>query len=82
MCERLKKQGGYSIEEVERLLHLGLICANAEPTPRPTMRQVVKILEVGIEGDDSEEEMVQENLLEKIKSAAIWSKSDTSGHGH
>ena len=53
--QRLKAKGGFSIQEVERLLHLGLLCANSDPSVRPTMRQVVKVLEGEIEGNESGE---------------------------
>ncbi|KAL5571167.1 hypothetical protein UlMin_020764 [Ulmus minor] len=43
--ERIKIKGGYNIEEVEKLVLLGLACAYPEPQSRPTMRQVMKILE-------------------------------------
>ncbi|KAL6141284.1 hypothetical protein ACLB2K_059574 [Fragaria x ananassa] len=43
--ERLKSNSGYNIDEVERFLRLGLLCAYPEPRGRPTMRQVMKVLE-------------------------------------
>ncbi|XVF66822.1 hypothetical protein PTKIN_Ptkin10aG0068700 [Pterospermum kingtungense] len=42
--DRIKVEGGYSDEEVERILHMGLLCAQPEPHVRPTMRQVLKLL--------------------------------------
>ena len=51
--ERLKAKGGYTIEEGERLLHLGLLCSHTDPSIRPTMRQVVKILEVEIDKNNA-----------------------------
>ncbi|XP_054811760.1 probable L-type lectin-domain containing receptor kinase VII.2 [Prosopis cineraria] len=71
--ERLKAQGGCVIEEVERMLRLGLLCANSDPNVRPTMRQVVNLLEGEFEGNETEQNSKGENLLEKIKSAATWS---------
>lgn len=44
---RLREKGEYKEEEVERLLHLGLICSHPYPSSRPTMRQVLKVLEGG-----------------------------------
>jgi serine/threonine protein kinase len=35
----------YVAEEVELVLKLGLLCSHSEPTARPSMRQVVQILE-------------------------------------
>ncbi|RYR43388.1 hypothetical protein HN51_019559 [Arachis hypogaea] len=74
--ERLKAKGGYSIEEAEKLLHLGLLCSNSDPNMRPMMRQVVKMLEGEMEGVESNEESAEMGLLAKIKSAAMWSKSE------
>ncbi|KAK9092559.1 hypothetical protein Syun_027470 [Stephania yunnanensis] len=83
--ERLKAKGGYGDEEVERILHLGLLCAYPEPNNRPTMRQVVKLLEgqsnvaEGIEGEGFDM-----RLLDKVKSTTMWSKyhhsSSSGGH--
>ncbi|KAK4255512.1 hypothetical protein QN277_008507 [Acacia crassicarpa] len=70
--ERLKAKGGCVIEEVERMIRLGLVCANSDPNVRPTMRQVVNMLEGEFEGNETEENSKGENLLEKIKSAATW----------
>ncbi|KAI9086643.1 hypothetical protein K1719_031237 [Acacia pycnantha] len=70
--ERLKAKGGCVIEEVERMIRLGLVCANSDPNVRPTMRQVVNMLEGEFEGNESELNSKGENLLEKIKSAATW----------
>ncbi|XP_028761669.1 probable L-type lectin-domain containing receptor kinase VII.2 [Neltuma alba] len=70
--ERLKAQGGFTTGEVQRLLHLGLICSSLEPAVRPTMRQVVKALEK-ISDAECDEECFGGNLLEKINSAAMWS---------
>lgn len=75
--ERLKAKGGYNIEEAERLLHLGLLCSNSGPSVRPTMRQVVKILEGEMDSVESDEENMEMSLLaKKIKSAAMWSKTE------
>ncbi|KAI4322680.1 hypothetical protein L6164_022350 [Bauhinia variegata] len=77
--ERLKGKGGYAIEQVEKLLRLGLLCANSDPSIRPTMRQVVSVLEGESEGNESKQDIVRMSLLEKIKSAAMWSEiSETS----
>ncbi|XP_028782997.1 probable L-type lectin-domain containing receptor kinase VII.2 [Neltuma alba] len=73
--ERLKSKGGCDIEEVERMLRLGLLCANSDPNVRPTMRQVVNMLEGEFEGNETEQNSKGENLLEKIKSAAMWSET-------
>lgn len=43
--EQVKSKGGYSIEEVDRLLQFGLLSAYLEPNERPTIRQVMKVLE-------------------------------------
>lgn len=77
--ELLKARGGFSNEEVKKVLHLGLFCAASDPKVRPTMRQVVKVLEK-IKGNACEEECFDVNLAEKINSAAMWCKvpSDSS----
>lgn len=72
--EKLRAKGGFDDEEVERVLHLGLLCAYPEPKARPTMRQVVKILEGKNEGNESESEDMDAYLLEKTKSKEMWSK--------
>ncbi|XLU93634.1 hypothetical protein S245_007986 [Arachis hypogaea] len=61
--ERLKMRGDedYSIDEVERVLHLGLLCTHYDPQVRPSMRQVVKVLEG---------ESLEISLVDKINSAA------------
>ena len=77
--ERLKAQSGYTIdiEEAERVLHLGLLCATSDPSVRPTMRHVVELLQ-GIKGTESGQECIHGSLLEQIKSAAMWSRSATN----
>ncbi|ESW21839.1 hypothetical protein PHAVU_005G103300 [Phaseolus vulgaris] len=72
--ERLKAKWGYNTEEAERLLHLGLLCSHSDPSIRPTMRQVVKMLEG--EMDITDEENMETSLLGKVKSAAMWSKTE------
>ena len=80
--ERLKAKGGYTNEEAEKLLHLGLLCANSDPNLRPTMRQVVKILEGDIEGRESDEDGMEISLLGRLKSEAIWSESSNPFTDH
>jgi len=59
--ERLKGRSECDIDEVKRVLHLGLLCTHPDPHVRPSMRQVVKVLEG---------ENLDENLLDRINSAA------------
>lgn len=73
--ERLRKKGGWNEEEVERVMHLGLLCAHPNPNTRPTMRQIVKVLEGKIELDESESESMNAYLLQRLKSQGIWSDS-------
>ncbi|GMN53813.1 hypothetical protein TIFTF001_022937 [Ficus carica] len=61
--KRLKSKSGYDIKEVEKLLLLGLLCVHPEPHGRPTMRQVVMILESGFDGADQTEENGMEAML-------------------
>lgn len=67
--------GGLDEEEVERVVHVGLLCAHPDPKARPTMRQVVKFFEgKSHELNESEEgEDMEIHLLEKMKSNEIWS---------
>ncbi|XP_015900965.3 probable L-type lectin-domain containing receptor kinase VII.2 [Ziziphus jujuba] len=83
--ERLKTRGGYSMEEVERVLYLGLLCVNPEAQGRPTMREVVKVLEMKADAaETSEDEGMEVNLLEKMKTTAMFSKFGINfgGRGH
>ncbi|KAI9198521.1 hypothetical protein LWI28_017336 [Acer negundo] len=79
--ERLREKGEFNEEEVERVLHLGLLCAYPDPNSRPTMRQVVKILEgkTNQEGcDQSENEDTDAYLLEKMNSNDLWNNYSQS----
>lgn len=83
--ERLKSKGGYSMEEVEKVLHLGLLCVSLEAHCRPTMREVMKILETKDDAPESPEaEGMKVRLLDKMKATATLSKSrwNFSGRGH
>lgn len=71
---RLKARGRLHEEEVERLLHLGLLCVHPDPSIRPTMRQATKILEGKNEFYESEGEDMDAYLLEKMKSKTLWAK--------
>ncbi|KAE9599876.1 putative protein kinase RLK-Pelle-L-LEC family [Lupinus albus] len=80
--ECLKGQSDFNSEEAKRVLHLGLLCASSEPGDRPTMRQVVKVLDE-IKCTECNEECIHASLLGKINSAASWSKRSTnSPHGN
>lgn len=69
--ERLKnKPDGYSTEEVEKVLKLGLLCVNPEPHARPTMRQVVKLLERPIDAAETLQEGIDVNLIENMESTS------------
>ncbi|XP_022878102.1 L-type lectin-domain containing receptor kinase VII.1-like isoform X1 [Olea europaea var. sylvestris] len=70
---RLRAKGGFDEEEVERVLHLGLLCAHPDPNTRPTMRQVMKLFEWKNELNEFEVEDMDKYLLEKMKSKEIWS---------
>ncbi|KAK7302793.1 hypothetical protein RJT34_13689 [Clitoria ternatea] len=67
--ERLMAKGEFNVQEMERVLHLGLLCAYPEPKARPTMRQVLNVLEGKNEGgQDSEIENMDTYLLQQLKS--------------
>ncbi|KAI3466678.1 hypothetical protein Pfo_023341 [Paulownia fortunei] len=67
---RLRARGEMEEEEVERVLHLGLLCAHPDPNARPTMRQVVKLFEGK---NEPEGEGMDMYLLEKMKNNEILS---------
>ncbi|KAA0056992.1 hypothetical protein IC582_029365 [Cucumis melo] len=73
--DRLRKKGGWNEEEVERVMHLGLVCAHVDPTTRPTMRQIVKVFEGKIEMDESESESMNAYLLQRLKSEGMMCDS-------
>ncbi|PSR98585.1 Legume lectin domain protein [Actinidia chinensis var. chinensis] len=81
--EKLRKaQSGPNEEEVERVLHLGLLCAHPDPRARPTIRQVVKVLEGKNEAEGPESEGMDVHLLEKMKAREMWPKYiQNLGHG-
>ncbi|CAL0322607.1 unnamed protein product [Lupinus luteus] len=80
--ERLNGRSGFNSEEAKKVLQLGLLCASSEPGDRPTMRQVVKVLDE-IKCNECNEECIHASLLGKINSAASWSKrSANSPHTH
>ncbi|KAK9922507.1 hypothetical protein M0R45_030969 [Rubus argutus] len=58
--EQVKSKGGCSIEEVDSFLHIGLLSAYLERHERPTIRQVMKVLEgvtyIGIDQSEREGE--------------------------
>ncbi|KAF5181359.1 L-type lectin-domain containing receptor kinase VII.1 [Thalictrum thalictroides] len=79
--KRLMAKGGFDEEEVEKFLHLGLLCAYPDPNSRPTMRQVVKLLEKKLDNEESaEQEGVEVYMLDKAKTTAMWFKYRRSFH--
>ncbi|KAJ9176985.1 hypothetical protein P3X46_012242 [Hevea brasiliensis] len=79
--DRLNAKGGYTNEEVERVLHLGLLCAYPDPNARPTMRQIVKVLEGASEGIELEDEGMEVNLLDGIRRTRMWSGGHQQNYG-
>ncbi|KAL5730390.1 non-specific serine/threonine protein kinase [Ranunculus cassubicifolius] len=71
---RLTAKGGFDMDEGEKMLHLGLLCAHPDPRTRPTMRQALKVLDGTACEGESEGEGMEVSLLEKMKSSAMWSK--------
>ncbi|KAI4296753.1 hypothetical protein L6164_036681 [Bauhinia variegata] len=72
--ERLRAKGDQVNEqEVERVLHLGLLCAYPEPKVRPTMRQAMKILEGKSDAEESENEDMDAYLIQTMKSRDMLS---------
>lgn len=81
--ERLKAKGGYSEEEVERVLHLGLLCVHPDPNCRPMIRQILKVLRGNREGNQSEGEGMDIDLLDRVRSPSMWSSyTNNGGLGH
>ena len=80
--ERLRSNGEVDEEERERLLHLGLLCAYPDPSARPTMRQVVKVLEGKNELGEFESDDMNAYLLQRIQNKDMWFElSQTFGNG-
>lgn len=79
--ERLKAKDSYTDEEVERALHLGLLCAHPDTNVRPTIRQVVKVFEGPSEGTEPEEEGMHVNLRETLATTAMRSNWNFGGNG-
>ena len=69
---RLRINGGFDEEEMEKVLHLGLLCSYPNPDSRPTMRQVVKVLEGKNEPFESEIEDMEAYLLQNVNSSDMW----------
>ncbi|KAL3820472.1 hypothetical protein ACJIZ3_006377 [Penstemon smallii] len=59
--EQLMYRENLDVEEVDRVLNLGLLCAHPDPNARPTMRQVVRLF------DD-----MDVYLLDKMKNREFW----------
>lgn len=79
---RLRAKGGYNEEEVERVLNLGLLCVYPDARARPTMRQVVKVLEGNSEVEEPEGEEIDMHLLKNINSKEFWfNYSHSSSYG-
>lgn len=77
--DRLKGRGGYSKEEVERMLQLGLLCAYPDPRARPTMRQVVNLLGEGSKGSELGGEGMEMALHNNTSTSTLWR---VGGGGH
>lgn len=81
--ERLKAKGGYADEVVEKVMHLGLLCAHPDANSRPTIRQVLKMLEGQTEGTGLEDEGMNVHLLKRIGTRAMtssWKFAGSRGH--
>jgi serine/threonine protein kinase len=76
--ERLETEGGCSVEEAVRWLHLGLLCTSSDPNVRPMMRQVLKMLGGEIDSIECDGENMETSLLRRIQSAATWSRTESA----
>lgn len=79
---RLRGRGGFNEEEVERVLHLGMLCAFPDTSKRPAMRQVVKLLEGKTEAFECENEGMEAYLLQKSKDICSNDSQSFSGSIH
>ncbi|GFQ07122.1 L-type lectin-domain containing receptor kinase vii.1 [Phtheirospermum japonicum] len=69
---RLRADGEFDEEKVEKMLQLGLLCAHPDPSLRPTMRQVVKLFEENKTDEKVDEQELEEMyILGKIKDKEI-----------
>ncbi|KAE8705924.1 L-type lectin-domain containing receptor kinase VII.1 [Hibiscus syriacus] len=68
---RLTSNRGFDEEEVENVLHLGLWCSCPSPDSRPTMRQVVKVLE----GKNEHYELETRPTIDSIQQLHLCSMS-------
>ncbi|XP_068660460.1 L-type lectin-domain containing receptor kinase VII.1-like [Aristolochia californica] len=75
--ERMRRRGGFTEEEVERVLRLGLLCTVPDPGARPDMRSVARALEGPTAGKTNIDELEEGTvawLQEKVKDGKTWSK--------
>ncbi|XP_031495681.1 L-type lectin-domain containing receptor kinase VII.1 [Nymphaea colorata] len=72
---RLRDEPGYvDLHEADKFLRLGLVCTSENPQARPSMRQVVKVLEAE-EGDQEVEGSSEElSSLVGLRSIVSWSE--------
>ncbi|CAL1372782.1 unnamed protein product [Linum trigynum] len=75
-------------EEVERVVRLGLVCAHPDPSARPTMRQVVKLLNGKNGGIEEESEDMEAYLLQRTRTGTmmpmrdVWMSQYSSNFGY
>lgn len=62
------KEGGFIEEEVERVLHLGFLCASRDPNSRPTITRVMTLFEGKNKLFESEVKDMDIYLIDKMKS--------------
>ncbi|GER36461.1 lectin protein kinase [Striga asiatica] len=78
---RVRANGEFDEEEVERMIQLGLLCAHPDASVRPTMRQVVKFFEEKAEIDEPEDDEGR-CILEKMKDKEILCSSASISWSH
>lgn len=73
--ERLRERGRIDENEVENVLQLGLLCTYPDSQFRPSMRQIVNVLEGKNEAMEAESEGMEVYLLDNIKKSKedMWS---------
>ncbi|XP_058095402.1 L-type lectin-domain containing receptor kinase VII.1-like [Magnolia sinica] len=76
---RVRRKGVFDEEEVEMLLHLGLMCTCRDPDNRPSMRRVVSMMDGADGARESDGEGYEAYLFGKLQSMSSWSKHRSSG---
>ena len=69
---------GFSLDQVSRVLKLGLLCSHPLPNARPTMREVTQYLDGGVPLPEFPLEYLGSIMLELVYNAEFFNKNVTS----